>query len=96
MLDFNARRYCLLLGDAADTSAPVTRAPTFATSPETRLRRLVHLSELAERTSLSKKQIWHLVRIGKLDAPIRLNYRAFAWSSHYVSDWLKQRGHLLS
>lgn len=95
MLDFNARRYCLLSGASFEASAPEARAPTENTSARPRLRRYVYLRELAERTSLSQKQIWHLVNAGKLDPPIRLHYRAFAWPCDYISTWLQARGLLL-
>lgn len=95
MLDFNSRRYCLQMGGALDAAAPEasTRMPMSAN--EGGLRRLVHLKELMAATSLTAKQIWKLVKMGKIERPIRLHYRAFAWPFEYISDWLLRRGYAL-
>lgn len=94
VLDFNARRYCLLMGAPGEAAAerPV-RKPAASNKPDS--VRFVHLHELAERSGLSAKEIMRLVKDGLLEPPRRLHYRAFAWTSDYVTTWLARRKHLL-
>lgn len=95
MLDFNGRRFCLLMGEALEESAPETRAPSRTIPESDESHRLVHLSELMERSRLSAKELKRLVKEGQLEPPRRLHYRGFVWRSDYISAWLEVRRHLL-
>jgi predicted DNA-binding transcriptional regulator AlpA len=94
VLDFNARRYCLLMGAVGEASAerPV-RKPAASNKPDS--VRFVHLREIAERSALSAKELMRLVRDGMLDPPRRIHYRALAWRSDYIESWLESRNLLL-
>lgn len=90
MLDFNTRRFCLLMGATEEVPACEPAA-----SSESDDLRLVHVGELMKRSALSAKELMRLVREGALEPPRRLHYRAFAWRSDYVTTWLERRKHLL-
>lgn len=50
--------------------------------------RLITMSEVMERTSLSRSYIYVLIKRGKMPAPIKLGAKCSRWSELAVDQWV--------
>lgn len=53
--------------------------------------RALRLSQVVERTGLSKTQIYRLMQRGQFPAPARLSERVVAWDEAALNNWLSER-----
>lgn len=53
--------------------------------------RLIKLTEVRQRTTLSKTTIYDLIRQGRFPPPVRLSHRSVAWPEADVDRWIDDR-----
>ena len=61
---------------------------TALTAPEVRL---IRMSEVIQRTGLSRSTIYQLISRNLFPRPVRITDRAVAWSSQVVQTWIEEK-----
>ncbi len=59
--------------------------------PAATFKQALRLRQVAERTGLSKTQIYRLIQRGRFPAPAHLSERVVAWDEDVIQGWLVER-----
>ena len=52
---------------------------------------ILKVSEVINKTGLSRTTLWRLERSGKFPSSIKLSYNRVGWREHEIDEWIESR-----